>query len=461
VTRCAPTLLVALVAMGASPASAQAAADAPAPPASSAPDAPQGADEAEDNTEAASAANADPDGTAEDAAPAEETVDDAPPPANEDAAADDKTPAEPAAKGETEPAPPASDPAGEGAAAPDATATEPSAELCEAVLKKKAEADAAAAAAAAAERKKGFWWDKSLTVGATGLGVFNRTFVGQPDGLSATVGAFLKGNVTLGYAGHIFENKLSIQEALVVTPSGDTLLKNPVPLVNKSTDEVIASSEYRFLWQRFPYVGPYVRGQVQTRLLPTFFMRGDQQAVVFRDRDGSVRRESITPYQPFFFAGAFEPTTLSEGAGIHIEPPTFGPWVTYSFKTGVQTSHLLAGNGYVVADDDATEEIELNQLSIVNSAGATAEAALGGQVFDNVVWGLAAKLYYPILALGGNVDELSLVERTHLDAQATVSFKVTKWLSLDAQARVLREPFILNDWQLQATGLITAGFNIL
>jgi len=322
-------------------------------------------------------------------------------------------------------------------------------------LAEKDAADKALALILDKKKKDGFWWEKSLTLGASGSGLYNQKFVGQVDGFALQAGAILNGMIALGYIGNEWRNTLTIEESILATPTDDLFS----PRVTKSADNLQLLSAYSYRWSRFPYVGPYAQLRGQTQIFQSGLQPAADGVVVKRTfRDGRVQNETVNFGQAAFLTDFFEPFTVTESVGMFIEPPTLPPWLVYALKVGVAGQHVIVRDGFVIADDAATPEIELQQLSLSNSFGSEAEAVVSGQITDLFLWSVLARVYYPIFIL--EETELDLVERTHLDLQTTLSLRLTKWLSADWVTKVRRQPFVLNDWQIQSQVLLTTGFSV-
>lgn len=370
------------------------------------------------------------------------------------------TPESPSADPEAGTPPEAAPPAGPPAikvGCPELETPEATVEACAAYLAKKQKEVDERKAEEEKKRKEGFWTDKHLHVGASALGLFNRSFVGQTDGLTIQFGAFAGGDVTLGYSGHEWRSAFAITESMIAQPSVEQL----IPFFIKAADEASASTEYKFRWGTVPWVGPFAKAEARTQVFPGYVLKDTPVSVIRSNLDGTTEIDSFAAGTPIFLTSWFEPLTLTETAGVFVEPPDVKPWITYGFKAAAAANHVVALGGYVNADNPDTPELELNQIGIVNSAGVQGEARVSGAVLEYMTWGLNAVVYYPILAVGANVEDVGLLERTHLDVDALVSVKVLKWASIDGVVKVRRQPFVLNDWQVQASLLFTAGFNIL
>lgn len=330
---------------------------------------------------------------------------------------------------------------------------------CEALLAQKKKEAEAAAAEAEKTRKQGFWSDRALSVGASALGLFNYQAVGQQDGFGLQVGALADGKLVLGYFGHEWTSAFRLQEVFTAVPNPGGFLS--APLLGKTGDELVGSSEYRFKAAIFPWAGPFVQARAQTRIFPSWVLKPEATRAVRTNVDGTVTSEVIGKNLPLYITGWFEPLILEETAGAFVEPPSFDPWVKTGFKAAAAAQHVIGYGGYVLTDDAATPTLEMTQIPITNSVGVQGEARASGLVLERLGWGVAAVIYYPILALGPTVGDVTLLERTHVDLEATLSIKLAEWLSLDGVTRLRRQPFVLNDWQFQTQVLLTAGFQLL
>jgi hypothetical protein len=317
--------------------------------------------------------------------------------------------------------------------------------------------EAAKAAAAEAKRKEGLWWDKKLSIGATALGLFNRGFVGQADGLGLQLGAIASGEFKLGFKGLVWKSNFDLAESLVVTPNGENFLS---PIVGKAADRFQGQTEVRYQYPGFSYVGPFARAQVQAVVLPSWVLRQQTTRVVKNNIDADPFVYVIGPNLPISTTGWFEPLIFQETVGVLAEPPSWKEWVTSLFRLSGAAQHQLAWGGHVVTDDPDTPELELSQVAVVNSVGVQAEAEVSGTIVERVGYGLKGVVFYPVLAVGPGVEDVSLIERTHVDLEARTSLRLAEWLSLDGVVLVRRQPFVINDWQLQTSLLLTSSYSI-
>lgn len=299
------------------------------------------------------------------------------------------------------------------------------------------------------ERKQGF--SATARVGASGLLLHNHKVVGQLDGFTLQSGLALGGGVGLLAGQHEWQNNASYDLSFSKTPAVEPFLK--------SADNLEARSLYLYRIPGVEWLGPFTRVRGYTQVFPGYAVPAEGIFVRRSDVDG---RESIffAPGQkPIDLTTWFEPIVFAESVGGFVRPLR-ETWLSLDAKGGLGAQHVLAlGDGYVVVEDAATPELDIKQLQNVHSIGLEVELEAKGAVLENISYGLLATVYYPLFI--SIEPELDLVERTHVDVGANLSYKLTDWLSADYVLRLRRAPFVLNDWQLQNSLLLTLGFNVL
>lgn len=309
---------------------------------------------------------------------------------------------------------------------------------------------AAVAAKKEGERKEGF--DATARVGASGLLLHNHQVVGQLDGFTLNVGLVLGGALNYVRGNHEWQNTASYDLSFSKTPAIETLLK--------SADNLEARSLYLYRIPGLEWLGPFVRVRGYTQVFPGYAVPADDVTVRRIQRDGNENVFRAPAQLPIDLTTWFEPIVLAESAGMFLRPLD-ETWLSLDAKAGLGAQHVFAfGDGYVVADDAATPELEIKQLENVQSAGVELEVEAKGSLFlEGLSYGLTTTLYYPLIV---SVDtDIGPLEIVHLDVAGNLSYKLTDWLSADYVLRVRRAPFVLNDFQVQNSVLLTLGFNVL
>lgn len=298
------------------------------------------------------------------------------------------------------------------------------------------------------ERPEG--WVFTGRAGASLSALHNHNMVGQVDGFTFQGGTVLGGSAGFFTGQHEWRNLATYELSLLRTPTIEDVLK--------AADNLELRSLYLYRVPGLEWLGPFARLRGFTPIFPGYTVPSEDISVRRRFIDGreevSVAEEQVRiPLTSFL-----EPIVLTETAGLFVRPLE-REWMTIDAKAGGGAQHVIAAGGFVVADDAATPELELRQLETIHSAGVELEAEVRGVLLDDFAYGLLATVYYPLL-VSQEVD-LDLVERTNLDVMASLSYRLTDWLSADYVMRVRRVPFVLNDWQIQNSLLLTVGVSSL
>jgi hypothetical protein len=299
------------------------------------------------------------------------------------------------------------------------------------------------------EAKEAGPWAATLTLGASGNALHSLQWIGQDDGFTFSAGGVLGGSLIGRFGDHEWRNQLGYELSLLKTPSIDNVLK--------SADNLDLKTLYLYRVPALPMLGPFARARLLGPVFPGYAVLAQDRRVSRTDVDGNATFRSYAAQDVVELTGWFEPLTISESVGAFVEPLA-EEWLKLDIKGGVGAQHLLAWGGYVVADDDATTELEIKQLQMVHSAGVELEAGASGTLIGALGYSALASLYYPLLV---SVEhELELLELTHVELEGKLSYKLTEWFGVDYVLKVRRQPFILNDWQVQNSLLLTAGFNL-
>jgi hypothetical protein len=293
-------------------------------------------------------------------------------------------------------------------------------------------------------------WVLTGRAGASLSALHNQNVLGQLDGLTVVGGTLLAGSASLFVGQHEWQNVATYELSLLKSPLFDE--------VAKSADNLDLRSLYLYRIPAFDWVGPYAGARSFLPLFPGYAL--PTQSVFTRRifNDGTEQVKFEEGQRSILLTTWLEPLVVTESAGLFVRPLE-KKWLTVDTKAGVGAQQIVSAGGFVVADDAATAELELRQLESQSSAGVELEWALRGVVLGNMGYGLLTTVYYPLLL--SQETELSLADRAHVDLTGTLSYRLNKWLSVDYLLRVRRVPFVLNDWQVQNSLLLTVGVSSL
>ena len=107
---------------------------------------------------------------------------------------------------------------------------------------------------------------------------------------------------------------------------------------------------------------------------------------------------------------------------------------------------------------DVIEAEELNNF--VQIGAEVAMTVQGSLVKDRVAYKSSVEALFPFYN-SINPQDKSVLGLTNVEWMSQISFKLVEWASLDYQVRVVRQPLIVEDWQVQNTLLLTFGYTLI
>ena len=296
------------------------------------------------------------------------------------------------------------------------------------------------------EKKKSDGWDLLLTPGLSMSLSDNRAVIGQPEGLTMTVGVSIASGANLRRESHEWRNSLNITELFTHTPELEEFVK--------STDLVKLESVY--LFHLYKWLGPFAKLNLDSVLLEGFDVRPSTVTWTIARADGST--ESRTG-RHLRLTDGFEPLTLKETAGFFAKPYE-SDRLNVEGRLGFGGMHVFADGGLAVGDDDTTPEIEVAEWTRFGQAGALVRAPARGRPYDKkLTYRVGAEIMIPFINDLDTEDDRSITELTNIEIGATISFKVFEWLAIDYVFRALRQPQLLDEWQIQNNLLLTASYS--
>lgn len=289
-------------------------------------------------------------------------------------------------------------------------------------------------------------WSPRLALGATASFGDNRSVVGQTDGGTLAFG--LKFDVGLDYrrGGHEWRNTLNLAEGMTRTPV--------IPVFVKSVDQLAVESIY--LYHVTPWFGPFARATMLTSMFRGADIRPAPVTYEIARVTGeveSVTASSLTLSEPFHLM------TLKQSLGPFLRPVE-REVINVEIRVGLGAQETIAKGQFAVTDDDSPE-IEIKELANVNQLGVQAAADVWGTISDKrVIYRLGVDVMIPLartsLVAGDNRSTLDLM---NVEMGGQLSFKLVEWASLDYQIKAIREPQVLDAFQVRNSLLLTLGLS--
>ena len=265
----------------------------------------------------------------------------------------------------------------------------------------------------------------SLIVGGD-LALNSRSNVpGLPDGTSLTLRAFADGRLSA----RIFDSPLVLQ---LQVEEGQT--KSPDLPFQKTNDRVKLDALY--VYQLAPWIGPYVRFRAETNLLPGEQAFIQPTNVVLLRGDGSARDlGSVTTVR---LSPPIGLSQLKEGAGLHVRAfkSIFGEM---TLRGGIGARHRIARDLYEPQDDATTSALEYREILSTNQVGVEATILGAARITRWVLLNLEFDTLIPFEG----------IDKTILDLEASVSLKLTSYVSVNYVLRLIQDKSLYPDPTIQ------------
>lgn len=293
-------------------------------------------------------------------------------------------------------------------------------------------------------------WDFILSIGATGNVSQNDSVIGQPDGTSITLGSKINFGADYISKSHEVRNRLNLSNTFTQTPV--------VPEFVRTSDTLELESIYYYHFESVPWLGPFVRLNLETSIFVGEDVRAENARYIIREADGGTRDVVDARLR---LTDPFQPMRLKQSVGLFARPLDY-KWLGVEFRLGVGAREILAEGGLAINDNPDTTEIEVDELSDSFQAGGEAVATIGGALFGKrVTYKAGAEALIPFVSETDADQDKSITELTNIEVFAQVSFKLVEWASLDYEFRALRQPVLLDEFQIQNNLLLTFGYTLL
>lgn len=296
--------------------------------------------------------------------------------------------------------------------------------------------------------KKTDGWDTTLSIGATINMVDNRSVVGQNEGSTWTLGGTLKGDTKYKKGKFEFRSALSINENFTRSPI--------IPEFLNTADSAVIDGNvyYSFL----SWMGLFARVEMGTNLFNNYFATVDDTVFSIKRSDQTEVTEARDRLRLKDPLGLI---ILKESAGVFARPYS-KKHLDLEVRLGAGAREIFATKQIVIKDDKATADIiEAEELVNFTQVGAEiALAAKGSIVKNRVAYKSSVEALFPFYNSIDTGDK-NILDLTNVDWTTQISFKLVEWASLDYQLKMVRQPLILEDWQVQNSLLLTFGYTLI
>jgi hypothetical protein len=315
-------------------------------------------------------------------------------------------------------------------------------------------------------------WSPLLKVAANGAVGQTTSVPGTPDGTTVSLGYLITGHLGFLDASrhHEWINDLVWKLSYARSPVVDAWAK--------SVDGIDLRSNYLFHIK--PWFGPFVAVRLTTPMLSGYTvpaantnvlkLRNREEQLfddtgVPVDADGAVldanhpRVATVKAGRRIELTGPFAPLMLRESIGA-FALPVDKPLLRVDIRAGLGAWESFVRGGYAIADNaDTSDLFELRRMQDSVQLGPEVGIVAGGVVGSMLNYGVGFLFMYPVWH-NANTD-LQGADLINLEFDAKLGIKPVSWASIDYSFSAVKNPFVVNEWQVQNNLLVSISFTVL
>jgi hypothetical protein len=289
--------------------------------------------------------------------------------------------------------------------------------------------------------------------------------VGMTSGTNAIFGLFANFGLIFDKGDHLFDVNSDLKLDLIDPYTGS---------VQPTADRFSASGLYSYKLNN-PYLGPYVRGAMRTRIFPGYLYleSGRPTTTVTIDRpNGMTETQTIgneanpddlrvkvaKPFGPFLLQEEIGANVKAIDLDLLLVKLNVGTRLGFGFRQGFMNGLLVVKPESDV--DEPTDPIQLREAESYNTLGpvigANASVTFARWLFGSAQFGMLLPVMNTsdIPKIGSSMDEVGFASRLLIDFSGSAGFKVPiltnlVFASADYTFRLERDAFITNSTQFE------------
>jgi hypothetical protein len=295
-------------------------------------------------------------------------------------------------------------------------------------------------------------WDGSLVLGASTSLAQNSNVVGVTDGIAWSMGAQIAGLLEYRRGQSEWTNSLKLGETYSYTTALDEFVK--------TVDELAWKSTYLYHLRRIPWLGPFAELKLKTSILPGYDYQAEEHEYLVQRLDGTTDPGLVQ--RKYRLSDPFRPLHIEESLGAFAKPID-KETLKLEAKLGFGGKHIFAADQFAVDKiDKDKKQVFIKQLDDVHQGGPAISISAKGSLYAKKVtyYGLA-EVMFPAINNQSDSDERNIAELTNVLLEAGLTFKLVSWASLDYGFKAIREPQLLDRWQVQNNLLLTFSYTLV
>ena len=292
-------------------------------------------------------------------------------------------------------------------------------------------------------------WYPNLKVGFTTSMVHNHNLPGVDNGLNLSLGLVIDGGLLFLKGQHSWDSTMKIIHTQSKTPTLEPFVK--------TSDSFDLKTTYDFKFKRPAFLSVFATLQVNTPLFQGDLITRADTVISRLNADGTTSTHFATKNVRFRLTPSFSPLVFKQMAGVSVKPsrdPIASMDIKFSF-----TGQEVWADGYSVADDATTPQLEIKALRDYQQAGFQLDILLSGKLNNRVTYSFHAELMYPLMtSIDTNLRGFDLL---NAEISFKVGIKISSWASLNYVYSAKRMPLIVNQWQVTNNLVLSLTANIL
>ncbi len=288
------------------------------------------------------------------------------------------------------------------------------------------------------------YWTRRVTLG--GAVSFNTTdnVAGATNQSTINGLVFLDTYVTYDDGANFGSALFELEEGVLrVDPEGSDALPT-----QKTQDRFRTDLLYvRFVNEHW---GPYARFGILTNLFASDVLATDDVNVAFNKLDGTRDVVFVPANSEYRTADAFGSLRVREGLGINYRLAR-NRWATLNWRGGIGFRQNNFNDAFLLDDSAATPELDYFEIDDFNEEGLETTLVGSVRMTRNLLW---------ITDFGVFGDFGDLGDPT-IDWRNTLSLRLSRRISIDYTADILRQPQVIDETQLRQNVLLRFSWDLL
>ncbi len=294
--------------------------------------------------------------------------------------------------------------------------------------------------------KKKSPWKFRLRLGSVFQLNSNRAVVGRRDGTTRTIGGDVHGEANWASNGHEVRNRLDINAMFIKTPNTRTWVSGAD----------VFELENIYQYRAGPTWGPFTRVGLTTSLFVGRDLRTNSVQYQFPDGSLTEERTDLRLTDPL------SPVTFIQTAGLYLNPVRETEF-DLDIRVGAGAREVFAKGQLGVQDDaDTPDIVEIINLRNYSQAGAELIVMARGVLFKKKVqYYFGGEFLLPLIRTKEMGDTRSSIDLIDKKIRLGIAYRIARWATLLYEIRLVHQPQLIDQYQIQNQVGFKASYSVL